>query len=115
MVVYCLYSTDCKLIPSLVLGCEGITFDSDSYWECAVRALAVTLHHQTGTCRMGPKEDVGAVVDHRLRVHGIKNLRVADTSVIPVTLSAHTSAPSIMIGEKVSDMIKEDWDERKTS
>lgn len=71
--------------------------------------MTVSIHHQTSTCKMGPHTDHEAVVDHKLRVHGIKNLRVADTSIIPVTLSAHTNAPSIMIGEKLSDILKEDW------
>lgn len=71
--------------------------------------MTVTLHHQISTCKMGPSTDMEAVVDHRLRVHGIKNLRVADASIIPVTLSAHTNAPCIMIGERLSDILKDDW------
>lgn len=92
------------------IGCENFEFDSDPYWECALRSMTSTLHHQISTCKMGPPDDAEAVVDHRLRVYGIKNLRVVDTSVIPVTLSAHTSAPGMMIGEKAADIIKEDWD-----
>ncbi|CAH0546469.1 unnamed protein product [Brassicogethes aeneus] len=91
-----------------VPNCEVYEFDSDSYWECALRTFSVTVHHQISTCKMGK------VVDERLKVIGIKNLRVADTSVIPVTLSAHTSAPAMMLGEKTADIIREDWNEKQS-
>ncbi|CAH1163171.1 unnamed protein product [Phaedon cochleariae] len=90
-------------------GCENFIFDSDPYWACALRSLTVTLHHQISTCRMGAETDAAAVVDARLRVRGVRGLRVADSSVIPVTLSAHTNAPAMMIGEKMADILKEDW------
>lgn len=93
-------------------ACRAVPFDSDAYWECAVRTFTATLHHQIATCRMGPAGDPQAVVDPRLRVHGIHKLRVVDSSVIPRTISAHTNAPAIMIGEKAADMIKEDWSQR---
>lgn len=89
--------------------CRDLEFDTDAYWECAVRTLTATLHHQIATCRMGPAEDPLAVVDPELRVHGVKNLRVVDSSVIPRTISAHTHAPAVMIGEKAADMIKSTW------
>ena len=68
-----------------------------------VRRTAITYHHQVGTCRMGV--DPGAVVDPRLRVHGIDGLRVADASVMPVVTSGNTNAPSLMIGERAADFI----------
>lgn len=82
---------------------------SDEYWECAIRHLTIEIHHQTGTCQMGPKTDRNAIVDHRLRVHGICGLRIADGSIIPLQLSGHPNAPIYMVAEKAAAMIKEDW------
>jgi choline dehydrogenase len=65
-----------------------------------------SIYHPTGTCKMGPGKD--AVVDARLRVHGIEGLRVADCSIMPEIVSGNTNAPAIMIGEKASDLIIED-------
>jgi choline dehydrogenase len=76
-----------------------------------LRALSLTFHHQVGTVKMGPKEDWGAVVDNKLRVYGVGRLRVADSSVIPFAIGAHTNAPAIMIGEKAADAIKDTWKE----
>ncbi|XP_049879220.1 glucose dehydrogenase [FAD, quinone]-like [Pectinophora gossypiella] len=89
--------------------CRTLKFDSDAYWECAVRTFTATLHHQIGTCRMGPVGDPQAVVDPELRVHGVDRLRVIDSSIIPRTTCAHTNAPAIMIGEKGADMLKATW------
>lgn len=89
--------------------CRSLKFDSDAYWECAVRTLTATLHHQIATCRMGPADDPYAVVNPELQVYGVARLRVVDSSVIPRTTCAHTNAPAIMIGEKAADMIKATW------
>ncbi|KAK5638298.1 hypothetical protein RI129_012593 [Pyrocoelia pectoralis] len=101
------YGTEQVKTP--VPGCENYAFDSDPYWECAMRHITVTLHHQIHTCKMGPVTDPEAVVDAKLRVHGIERLRVIDTSVIPTTVSAHVSAVGYMIGEKGADLIKADY------
>ena len=70
------------------------------------RGCGQTAWHTVGTCRMGSEPD--SVVDARLRVHGVAKLRVADASVMPTIPSSNTNAPSIMIGEKASDLVLAD-------
>ncbi len=69
------------------------------------RGIGTTAFHLSGTCRMGPATDPEAVVDDRLRVHGIEGLRIADASIMPQITSANTNAAVLMIGEKAADMI----------
>ena len=71
-------------------------------------ATGVTLCHPVSTCLMGPSSERGDVMDSRLCVHGIQNLRVVDVSIMPELISGNTNAPTIMIAEKVADMIKAD-------
>jgi len=78
-------------------------YDGTLSWA---RNNSTTIYHPTGTCKMGKGSD--AVVDARLRVHGIAGLRVVDCSIMPEIVSGNTNAPAIMIGEKASDMILED-------
>ena len=72
-----------------------------------IREFATTIYHPAGSCKMG--RDPMAVVDERLRVHGISGLRVADASIMPHIINANTNAPCIMIGEKAASMIMEGW------
>ncbi len=70
------------------------------------RATAESVYHPVGTCKMGA--DTMAVVDDRLRVHGVKKLRVADASIMPNLISGNTNAAAIMIAEKCADMLLQD-------
>ena len=84
------------LLRTPLPGCANLTFDTDEYWRCAARQLPFTIYHLSGTCRMGAEDDPRAVVDPRLRVMGVRGLRVVDASVMPEITSAHTNAPTIM-------------------
>jgi choline dehydrogenase-like flavoprotein len=66
----------------------------------------MTGYHPGGTCKMGTTEDPMAVLDPELRVKGVKGLRVADTSVMPLLNQGHTQMPAYAIGEKAADLIK---------
>lgn len=85
---------------------QGVAFDDEAATLDWARRTAVTIYHPTGTCKMGT--DPMSVVDARLRVRGVEGLRVADCSIMPRIVSGNTNAPAIMIGEKASDMIRED-------
>ena len=78
--------------------------NDDALWALT-KERGTTGFHLMGTCRMGPASDPWAVVDDKLRVHGIDALRVADASIIPTMPSSNTNAPTIMIGEKAADLI----------
>ncbi|XP_046416620.1 glucose dehydrogenase [FAD, quinone] [Neodiprion virginianus] len=98
-----------QLDKTPVKNCEHLKFGCDAYWECAVKHDTAPENHQAGSCKMGPANDPMAVVDNELRVRGIRNLRVADTSIMPRVTSGNTNAPAIMIAEKAADMIKRTW------
>ncbi|MEX0805146.1 MAG: GMC family oxidoreductase N-terminal domain-containing protein [Candidatus Binatia bacterium] len=76
-------------------------------WGKFARSTYDSYHHGVGTCKMGPASDNMAVVDQRLRVHGIANLWVGDASIMPVVSRANTNLTSIMIGERLADFVQE--------
>jgi choline dehydrogenase len=79
--------------------------DDASILEFA-RQNGATIFHPTSTCRMGPADDAGAVVDPNLKVRGLEGLWIADCSVMPRIVSGNTNLPAIMIGEKLADHLR---------
>ena len=87
----------------------GPHVEDDESLARAAGDIGTTIFHPVGTCRMGKPDDPQAVVDQRLRVIGVQGLRVVDASVMPLITSGNTNSPTIMIAERASDMIREDW------
>ncbi len=86
----------------------GPAFNSDEELARAAGNIGTTIFHPVGTCKMGTANDGMAVVDSRLRVHGVAGLRVVDASIMPTITSGNTNSPTIMIAERASAMIIED-------
>jgi choline dehydrogenase len=86
----------------------GTHIQSDEDLAREAGNIATTIFHPVGTAKMGPSSDPTAVVDERLRVHGLSGLRVADASVMPTITSGNTNSPTLMIAEKASAMMLED-------
>jgi choline dehydrogenase-like flavoprotein len=84
-----------------------IDLDDDEDIEKAIRSEADTVYHPVGTCKMG--SDDMSVVNKDLVVHKVSNLRVVDASIMPTLIGGNTNAPTIMIGEKASDIILNHW------
>ncbi len=84
----------------------GVEADSDEALSTYIKDSGTTIFHPCGTCRMG--NDSTAVVDNKLRVRGVTNLRVADASVMPTVPSGNTNAVCIMIGERLADFMLQD-------
>ena len=86
----------------------GPAFQTEDELRQAAGKIGTTIFHPVGTCAMGRNADQGAVVDARLRVHGLQGLRIADASIMPRITSGNTNSPTIMIAERAADMIRED-------
>jgi choline dehydrogenase len=84
----------------------GAAVQTDAEIDAWVKQTAETIYHPVGTCRMGVAGDPMAVVDAECRVQGLKGLRVIDASVMPTLVGGNTNAPTIMIAEKISDVIR---------
>ena len=83
----------------------GADVVSDAELIEAAGRISTTIFHPVGTCKMGPGSDPTAVVDARLRVHGVDGLRVVDASIMPQIVSGNTSSPTVMIAEKAAEFI----------
>ena len=83
----------------------GVQFESDADLAQLAGDIGTTIFHPVGTAQMGPADDPMAVVDARLRVHGVAGLRVVDASVMPTITSGNTNAPTLMIAERAAEWI----------
>ncbi|WP_175691466.1 GMC family oxidoreductase [Burkholderia anthina] len=87
----------------------GTAFQSEDELRQAAGDIGTTIFHPVGTCRMGRLDDADAVVDSRLRVIGVSGLRIVDASIMPTITSGNTNSPTLMVAERASDLIREDW------
>ncbi len=102
-----------RYVPEEIM--PGPAAQGDEELARAAGDIGTTIFHPVGTCRMGRAGDAGAVVDARLRVHGILGLRVVDASVMPTITSGNTNSPTLMIAERAAGMIREDAQVREMS
>ncbi|KFM77710.1 Glucose dehydrogenase [acceptor], partial [Stegodyphus mimosarum] len=83
------------------------SLDDDRYLECWLRTSGITAYHPVGSCAIGPQDDPMAVLDSKLRLHKVKNLRVVDSSAFPYQTSGNPHAAVLMLAEKAADFILE--------
>ncbi|KAJ8716995.1 hypothetical protein PYW08_005394 [Mythimna loreyi] len=96
-------SVNAEFVDPELETCQGLKVGSKDYWKCYVGGMATTLHNYAGTCAMG------SVVDSELRVNGVKNLRVADASVIPTIVGSTIQGTVMVIAQKMSDLLAKDY------
>jgi predicted dehydrogenase (TIGR03970 family) len=94
-----------RAVPAVRTDPGDDVLADDGALDAWVRAHLTTAQHLSGTARMGPDGDAGAVVDQRLRVRGVEGLRVADTSVLPRVPSRGTAATAVMVGERAAELM----------
>ncbi|XP_014371774.2 dehydrogenase [Papilio machaon] len=95
-------SVGAEIVDLKLAMCRGLRAGSGQYWRCYARCMMNTMYHYAGTCALG------GVLDSRLRVRGVRRLRVVDASVMPTLPGGNTHAPVLMIAEKAADFIKEE-------
>ena len=84
----------------------GASTQSDAEIDAFIREKCDSAYHPSCTCKMGSEDDVMAVVDNNARVFGTENLRVVDASIMPAMVSGNLNGPTIMLAEKVADLIR---------
>lgn len=94
----------------LLPDCARHGFGSDAYWRCFIRHMVRNNCHISSSAKMGPRTDPNAVVDPQLRVYGINKLRVADSSITPTQIAGHSQAVAYLIGEKMAELLKKQWE-----
>ncbi|XP_038217894.1 glucose dehydrogenase [FAD, quinone]-like [Zerene cesonia] len=97
-----------RYVRTPVEGCSDYEWGTYEYFVCILTHYTMTICHPVGTCKMGPADDEDAVVDPRFKVYGVDKMRVVDSSTMPKIVRGNLNAPTIMMAEKASEMIKED-------
>lgn len=96
-------------IPHDLICIIKIRWNTDEFWECAVKFQTGHENHQGSSCKMGRKNDGQSCVNQQLQLHGIENIRVIDASIFPDLPSANPQATIIMVAERGARFIKENY------
>ncbi|XP_054290846.1 glucose dehydrogenase [FAD, quinone]-like [Macrosteles quadrilineatus] len=102
-------SLDTKFHEIVAPACSKYVVSSRDFRIFSLKHFVTTCYHPTSTCKMGPADDPTSVVNPQLQVKEVRHLRVADASIMPDIVRGNTNAPSIMIGEKAADLVKQMW------